>query len=180
MFFLLTYYQMGFWDQQRGADLAEFIRRLLHDSGANYPPLGTSIGRRWFNICTPIFAWVIKCLRTNELTSPARPSMATCKLCPPNLEGCYLCCETGPHRYIPRRPYVPRQGAWEGAFDPMKITFRKAGQCGILVRDAISKNFRDLERRDSRPFEGVDIADQVTLRIEVSGRALVGVLYSDY
>lgn len=54
----------------------------------------------------------------------------------------------------------------------MKITFRKGDQCGILVRDAISKRFEGLERRDSRPFEGVDVADQVTLRIEVSSRAL--------
>lgn len=99
---------------------------------------------------------------------PTRSSMATCKLCPPDLEGCYLCCETGPHPFVPRRPYVPRQGAWEGAFEPMKITFRKAGQCGILVRDGISKNFRDLVGRDSRPFQDVEIVDQVTLRIEVS------------
>lgn len=51
----------------------------------------------------------------------------------------------------------------------MKITFRKGDRCGIPVKDAISKCFEDLKGRDSRPFEGVDIADQATLRIEVSG-----------
>jgi len=55
----------------------------------------------------------------------------------------------------------------------MEITFKKGERCGIPVKDAISGDFRDLEGRDSRPFEGVDVADQVTLRLEVSIRALV-------
>lgn len=54
------------------------------------------------------------------------------------------------------------------AFEPMEITFRKGGTCGIPVRDGISKHFSGLEKRDSRPFEGVDVAEQCTLRIEVS------------
>ena len=63
----------------------------------------------------------------------------------------------------------------------MKVTFRKAGQCGILVRDAISKDFRDLEERDLRPFQNVvGIAAQATLRIEVSSRALVRIFHSNY
>ena len=53
-------------------------------------------------------------------------------------------------------------------FEPMEITFRKGGICGIPVRDGVSKHFSGLERRDSRPFEGVDVAEQCTLRIEVS------------
>lgn len=61
----------------------------------------------------------------------------------------------------------------------MKIAFRKADRCGILVKDAIAKHFEGLKGRDSRPFEGVDIADQATLRIEVSSRALVGAFHSN-
>ena len=60
----------------------------------------------------------------------------------------------------------------DGFFEPKKITFRKGGRCGILVKDAVLRSYEGLENRDSRPFEGVDIADQVTLRIEVSSRAL--------
>ncbi|KAF9654137.1 hypothetical protein BDM02DRAFT_3086137 [Thelephora ganbajun] len=55
------------------------------------------------------------------------------------------------------------------AFEPKKITFRKGEHCGVPVRDAISKHYEDLERRDSRPFEGVDVADQVILRIDWPG-----------
>ena len=105
--------------------------------------------------------------------------MSACQLCPSDLEGCHLCCKTGPHRYILQRTYAPTQGAREGAFEPMTITFRKADRCGIAVRDAISKRFEGLQGRDTRPFEGVDIADQATLRIEVSSRALVGAFHSD-
>lgn len=59
----------------------------------------------------------------------------------------------------------------EGVFEPKKITFQKGNQCGILVKDAVLKRFEGLTKRDTRPFEGVDIADQCTLRIEVSGWA---------
>ena len=54
-------------------------------------------------------------------------------------------------------------------FERKTITFRKEGKCGILVKDGISKNYKDLEGRDSRPFEGVDVSDVPTVRIEVSG-----------
>jgi hypothetical protein len=53
-------------------------------------------------------------------------------------------------------------------------TFKKGERCGIPVKDGILKSFGDLEDRDSRPFSGIDIADQPTLRIEVRGRAFVG------
>jgi len=56
----------------------------------------------------------------------------------------------------------------ERDFETNEITFQKGEQCGILMRDAISKNFKDLKGRDSRPFEGADVADQVILRMEVS------------
>jgi len=105
--------------------------------------------------------------------------MSACQLCPPDLEGCHLCCTTGPHHYIPQQPYVPTQGAREGTFEPMKITFRKADLCGIPIGDAISKRFEGLKGRDSRPFKDVDVADQATLRIEVSSRAFVGAFHSD-
>jgi hypothetical protein len=105
--------------------------------------------------------------------------MSACQLCPSGLEGCYLCCETGPHHYVLQRSYVPTQGAREGAFEPMKITFRKGDRCGIPVRDAISKRFEGLKGRDSRPFEGVHTADQATLRIEVSSRALFRTFHSN-
>ena len=140
------------------------VCRLLHVSAANHP-LGR-IGWRW---PPGNGGLVIKGPMAERAADPARSSMSDCRLCPPGLEGCHLCCKTGPHRYIPQRPYAPKQGAWDsGAFTPMKITFRKAGQCGILVRDAISKDFRDLEGRDLRPFRDVGIAAQATLRIEVS------------
>ena len=54
------------------------------------------------------------------------------------------------------------------AFTTHEITFRKEGVCGISVRDGILKRYSGLERRDSRPFEGMDVADSCTLRIEVS------------
>lgn len=60
------------------------------------------------------------------------------------------------------------------AFEAKQIMFRSGGICGIPVKDGISRLFGDLEDRDSRPFEGVEVADQVTLRIEVS--ILIGTL----
>lgn len=86
------------------------------------------------------------------------------------------------HTYIPQRSYVSGQGAsMDRNFTRRAITFRRGGRCGILVKDAIDRNFRDLERRDSRPFEDVDdVADQPTLRIEVSGRALVSIPRPDH
>ena len=87
------------------------------------------------------------------------------------MEGCHLCCESGPHHFIPQRPYVCRQGARrEGIYEAKKVAFRKGNQCGILVGDAVLKRYEGLENRDSRPFEGIDVADQGTLRIEVSTR----------
>jgi hypothetical protein len=55
-------------------------------------------------------------------------------------------------------------------FEEQQVIFRKGGLRGISIRDGCSKNYSGLERRDSRPFEGVDVADSCTLRIEVSGR----------
>ena len=66
------------------------------------------------------------------------------------------------------------------SFDPKKITFRKGGKCGISVQDGISQNYRDLEGRDSRPFDGVDVSDVPTVRIEVSGWAFVDILHPSY
>lgn len=63
-------------------------------------------------------------------------------------------------------------------FEPLKIIFRNGGQCGIPVRDGIAKQFRDLERRDSRPFQDVSVADQATLRIEVGVGTLITPLVS--
>ena len=84
------------------------------------------------------------------LEGPTRSHMSTCKLCPPGLEGCHLCCESGPHHYVPQRRYVSRQGAWmEGVFEPKKITFWKENQCGIPVKDAVLKYFKGLTKRDS-------------------------------
>ncbi|KAF9645446.1 hypothetical protein BDM02DRAFT_3131066 [Thelephora ganbajun] len=95
--------------------------------------------------------------------------MPTCDLCPPGLQGCHECCASGPHFYTPQRPYVPGQGARMETFEKKEITFRKGGLCGIPVRDGILKRFEGLEGRDSRPFEGVDVADQVVLRIDWPG-----------
>ena len=97
--------------------------------------------------------------------------MPPCYLCPPDLNGCYVCCITGEaHLTVPQRPYVSRQGAsMERNFEAIKITFQKGELCGIPVKDAISKNHEGLKGRDSRPFEGSkDVAHSVTLRIEVS------------
>ena len=52
-------------------------------------------------------------------------------------------------------------------FEQMEIVFRKGGRCGFPVRDGVSRRFQGLEGRDSRPFEGVQVADQATLRLEV-------------
>jgi len=57
----------------------------------------------------------------------------------------------------------------ERAFETNEITFQKGEQCGIPVKDAIAKSFKGLKNRDSRPFEGADVADQAILRMEVSG-----------
>jgi len=54
-------------------------------------------------------------------------------------------------------------------FEPKTITFRKGEKCGIPVRDGISKNYRDLGGRDSWPFEGLNVSEMPTVRIEVSG-----------
>ena len=95
------------------------------------------------------------------------PKMSTCKLCPSDLEGCDHYC-TSFHFFIQQRPYVSRQGApMDRTFEPRRITFRKGGKCGIPVKDGILKSFQGLEDRDSRPFSGIDIADQPALRIEV-------------
>ena len=72
------------------------------------------------------------------------------------------------HLIVRQRQYVPRQGVAMESFEPKKITFRKGGRCGIPVDGGISRDYRDLEGRDSRPFEVVDISDRPTLRIEVS------------
>ena len=63
----------------------------------------------------------------------------------------------------------------------MEIIFRKNGICGIPVQDGVSKKFRDLQNRDSRPFENAtDVSDQVTLRLEVSICSLVDVSYKSH
>jgi len=59
-------------------------------------------------------------------------------------------------------------------FEATVITFRKGGECGISVKDGISKRYSGLEGRDSRPFEGVNVSNLPALRINVSSRISVG------
>ena len=66
------------------------------------------------------------------------------------------------------------------AFEAKDIVFLKGGVCGFPVRDGASKRFQGLEQRDSRPFEGVEVADQATLRIEASIWALIGTLHHGF
>lgn len=63
-------------------------------------------------------------------------------------------------------------------FEQKEIVFRKGVVCGFPVRDGILKRFHNLEERDSRPFENAGVADQATLRIEVSTRTLTNIPYS--
>jgi len=60
------------------------------------------------------------------------------------------------------------------SFEATTIPFKKGRSCGILVKDGISKSYNGLELRDSRPFEGVNVANLPALRINVSGRTTVG------
>ncbi|KAF9786706.1 hypothetical protein BJ322DRAFT_1051483 [Thelephora terrestris] len=71
--------------------------------------------------------------------------------------------------YVPQRQYFPVKGARMETFEEQQVIFRKGGLRGISIRDGCSKNYSGLERRDSRPFEGVDVADSCTLRIEWPG-----------
>jgi hypothetical protein len=61
-------------------------------------------------------------------------------------------------------------------FDKQEITFRRGGRCGFPVGDGVSRRFQCLDNRDLRPFEGVNVADQATLRIEVSLWTLIGII----
>ena len=115
-------------------------------------------------------------------TSTPNSSMSACHLCPPDLDRCRLCCSTGKwHVSVPLEPYVSKQGAsMDRDFAAKKITFEKGGKCGILIKDGTSKSYEGLKGRDSRPFEDMDIAGQVTLKIKVGYWKLVSIVYSNY
>lgn len=86
---------------------------------------------------------------------------------PPGVDA--LCQHCNSHIKVLQRRYNPTQGVRSlDSFLPMEIIFRKKDRCGIPVRDGISKCFRDLQGRDSRPFDGINVADVANLRIEVS------------
>ena len=68
----------------------------------------------------------------------------------------------------------------DGGLEATTIIFRKGGKCGIPVKDGISTNYNGLKRRNSRPFEGVNVIDLPRVIIEVSDWTLIGTPRPDY
>ena len=105
--------------------------------------------------------------------------MPSSNLYPADLGTCH-CCNSYAHVLVHQPPYVSRQGGSMDEFEATTIIFRKGGKCGIPVGDGISENCNGLERRDSRPFEGVNVTDLPRVMIEVSDRTFIRTPRPDY